>query len=181
MHAHKVGQLTNGRCKLLKTFALIWKYLFILNVFCYSSVCGGKSLRSVSEADLPSSSACTGHNCLQLDLYLRCFFENTCLKVKKIIIIIFAIELYLYCLQLNPCQGMFFLNLLIGDNRLFWYFPSSSTFALNWIAGWKNILCKNIFQRLFWARAKQQKTPSFRYVKISRLKLFKLRPLTFIC
>ena len=116
----------------------------ICNVFCYSSVCGGKSLRSVSEADLPSSSACTGHNCLQLemffekylfesyknhnhyflllssactghnclqrDLYLRCFFEkNTCLKVMKIKIIIFALQLYLQALNtivsnLKPCS-----------------------------------------------------------------------------
>ena len=28
-------------------------------------MCGGKSLGSVSEADLPSSPTCTGHNCLQ--------------------------------------------------------------------------------------------------------------------
>ena len=71
------SQHTNSRCKLLKTFALIWKYLLICNVFCYSSVCGGKSLRSVSEADLPSSSACTGHNCLQLEMFFEKYlFES---------------------------------------------------------------------------------------------------------
>ena len=108
-NASPASQHTNSRCKLLKIFALIWKYLMICNVFCYSSVCGGKSLRSVSEADLPSSSACTGHNCLQLDQYLRCFLKNTCLKVIKIKIIIFALQLYLQALNtivsnLNPCS-----------------------------------------------------------------------------
>ena len=42
----------------------VCKYLFG-NHLCYSSVCGGKSSGSVSEADLPPSPTCTGHNCLQ--------------------------------------------------------------------------------------------------------------------